>query len=167
MEEILSHEAVHAARTAFSEPKFEEHLAYLTSSSIFRRIFGPIFQSSKESLIFVVLLGLTIFFQMLAFIDSFFFPLFAFCSISSFIYAIWGLKRLLQRRWTLLRAEKKLKIILKDNKKARYVLLRLTDQEIQKFSKWKAEKIYLYIASNVKKSVRFQQLHHSYFFNAK
>ncbi len=163
IEEILSHEAVHAARAAFSEPKFEEHLAYLTSSSIFRRILGPIFQSPKESLIFVVLLGLTLFFQTLAFIDSFFFPLFSFCSISCFIYAIWGLKRLFWRRWVLLRAKKKLKIILKDSKKAQYVLLRLTDKEIQNFSRWKTEKIYLYFVANVKKSVRFQQLYCSYF----
>ena len=53
--EILKHEVVHIARSAFKEPIYEEFLAYATSQSKWRRFFGPIFRSSKESLLFVVL----------------------------------------------------------------------------------------------------------------
>ncbi|MEI8301541.1 MAG: hypothetical protein WCG10_08055, partial [Chlamydiota bacterium] len=53
--ELLKHETVHIARSAFKEPIYEEFLAYATSKSKWRRFFGPIFRSTKESLFFVVL----------------------------------------------------------------------------------------------------------------
>jgi len=53
--ELLKHEAVHIARSAFKEPIYEEFLAYATSKSKWRCFFGPIFRSTKESLLFVVL----------------------------------------------------------------------------------------------------------------
>lgn len=53
--EILAHESIHALRAAFNEPKFEEILAYRTSSSAFRRLFGPLFTSTKESGLFLLL----------------------------------------------------------------------------------------------------------------
>ncbi|NGX38613.1 MAG: hypothetical protein K1000chlam2_01788, partial [Chlamydiae bacterium] len=48
-EEVLAHEAVHAARMQFDEPYFEEIFAYKTSPRSWRRFFGPLFQSSWES----------------------------------------------------------------------------------------------------------------------
>lgn len=52
--EFLAHEAVHAARCQFEEPQFEEVLAYQTSKSCFRKFWGPLFQSSKESTLFMI-----------------------------------------------------------------------------------------------------------------
>lgn len=49
-EELIAHEVVHAARSAFEEPLFEEVLAYQTASSSFRKYMGPLFRSSKEVL---------------------------------------------------------------------------------------------------------------------
>lgn len=54
--EIVSHEMAHIGRMVFEEPKFEEILAYQTSSSFFRRFLGPIVRSSRESSIFLFVL---------------------------------------------------------------------------------------------------------------
>jgi hypothetical protein len=59
--EVLAHEFVHVARTAFEEPEFEELLAYQTSRSWFRRKLGPAFQKPWESLAFVLSLGIASF----------------------------------------------------------------------------------------------------------
>ncbi|NGX62079.1 MAG: hypothetical protein K940chlam9_01572 [Chlamydiae bacterium] len=53
-EELLAHETVHLIRQAFEEPVFEEILAYQTSSSPFRRYFGPFFRNPKESRLFLL-----------------------------------------------------------------------------------------------------------------
>ena len=52
-EEMIRHEAIHEMRQGFKEKIFEEFLAYNTSKSFFRRIFGPIFFSTQETLVFV------------------------------------------------------------------------------------------------------------------
>ena len=59
-EEFLSHEAVHAARMVFDEPQFEEILAYQTSKNRFRKFWGPLFRSPKESLLFMSVLALSL-----------------------------------------------------------------------------------------------------------
>lgn len=56
--EILAHEALHVARMAFEEPKYEEILAYKSSLSPFRRKWGALFRTPKEMLLFIVLLAL-------------------------------------------------------------------------------------------------------------
>ncbi|MEN9343975.1 MAG: hypothetical protein RLZZ453_762 [Chlamydiota bacterium] len=53
IEEIISHELVHVVRAEYNEPLFEEILAFSTSNSRFRRFFGPLFSSPKESLFFL------------------------------------------------------------------------------------------------------------------
>lgn len=57
-EEVLAHEAVHAVRMGFESPKFEEIFAYKTSPSFFRKWLGPIFQTSWESILFLLLLAI-------------------------------------------------------------------------------------------------------------
>ncbi|NGX31922.1 MAG: hypothetical protein K940chlam8_01308 [Chlamydiae bacterium] len=52
--EIIAHEWIHIQRIHLNAPLFEEVIAYQTSSSFFRRFFGPIF-NPLESIVFVVL----------------------------------------------------------------------------------------------------------------
>jgi hypothetical protein len=58
--ELIAHELSHVGRMVYQEPHFEEFLAYQSSSSQWRRWLGPIVQSSKESLFFILLLGAVI-----------------------------------------------------------------------------------------------------------
>jgi hypothetical protein len=57
--EVLSHEAIHAARMRFEEPQFEEVLAYATAPRAWKRFFGPLFSRTWEPLVLMlgVLLG--------------------------------------------------------------------------------------------------------------
>lgn len=54
--ELLAHEMAHVGRMVFEEPAYEELLAYRTSPLMWRRTFGPLFQSSRETLFWVLLL---------------------------------------------------------------------------------------------------------------
>lgn len=47
-QDILRHEAIHAAREAFQEPQFEEFLAYTTSSVRWKQWLGPLFTRPWE-----------------------------------------------------------------------------------------------------------------------
>lgn len=52
--EILHHESIHAARTAFNEPAYEEFLAYATSHSKWKRLLGPLFTRLWEFPLFTL-----------------------------------------------------------------------------------------------------------------
>ena len=57
--ELIAHEMAHIGRMMFEEPEFEEIIAFQSSTNRFRRFFGPLFRSSKESMLFVIVLGLS------------------------------------------------------------------------------------------------------------
>ena len=52
VDELVGHELVHVSRMAYSEPLFEEMLAYETSSSPFRKAHGLFSDSPKRSTFF-------------------------------------------------------------------------------------------------------------------
>lgn len=120
-DEILAHEAVHAARSAFEEPRTEEFFAYLVSEKWWRRAFGPMIQRPWEVWPFLLGMG-----------TGLFFPL------GNFGAAAWvgmGFLRLIRLHRCLRRAGKSLMRVVKDGKKARAILLRLTDREIELLAK--------------------------------
>lgn len=153
-EEVLSHEAVHAARSQFSEPRFEEHFAYLTTKSPWRRFLGPFFRTSAESTLFLLLL----LFCTLA-------PLFGFPQL--FILSIgavaFGLIRLTLSQYIFKQCQKKLSALVKDPATALSVMLRLTDKEIDSFAKSSPDKISAYIAHEKKHCLRWKVLSAAYF----
>ena len=59
-EEILAHEAIHAARSGFNESVFEEFFAYMTAEKKWRRVLGPILRRPWEiwPLFLFMLLGI-------------------------------------------------------------------------------------------------------------
>ena len=124
--EILAHEAVHAARSAFPKDPWDEYFAFMTSDQAWRRSLGPIIRSPWEVWPFLIfcLLGS-------------FLPLF-FLGASFWICA--GFIRLIKAHLTLKRALKELnkKMTLQE---ARILLLRLTNDEIQELSIGKELKI--------------------------
>lgn len=71
LEEILSHELVHALRAHLDEPVFEEILAFQTSPSSLRRFFGPLFSRPLEATLFCTCLLLSWIGSMISlFLDS-------------------------------------------------------------------------------------------------
>lgn len=119
--EILAHEAVHAARSAFEEPESEEFFAYMVSEKWWRRAFGPIVRRPWEVWPFFI--------GIVAGIVS---------PWGNFIAALWtgaGFWRLMRLHGRMRCSGKKLMAALQDPKRARAVLVRLTDHEVELFAK--------------------------------
>lgn len=127
-EEILAHEAVHAARSGFDEDRCEEFFAYMTSEKRWRRILGPILQRPWEIWPF--------------FIFSIGGAVFPICYLGAAVWSGLGFCRLIGQHRRLNRAAGNLLAQIGDVGKARAVLFRLTDDEISRFSKGeKIEKV--------------------------
>lgn len=125
--EVLAHEAVHAARTAFNEPRFEEVFAYQTSMRGFSRWIGPLFKRSWESYLLISLV-----------------PLLATPLFSLPLLAIaFGSLRLAHAHWHLHLCTKKLTTLVKN---PQAILLRLTDREIFLFGRMSQEAILTYVS---------------------
>lgn len=165
LEEILSHEAAHAARIAFDEEKYEEIFAYLTSSSFLRRIIGPLFSSSSQVTFFLILLTGMVLFQIGSLFAhlwffSFGYLLFGFF-LGSYICMIFG--KLFWKRRVLKKAANNLFSIVKDKKTVRYILFRLTDEEIDQFASFSPARIVEYVQRSRKESLRWKMISLVYF----
>lgn len=143
--ELITHELSHVGRMLYHEPQFEEFFAYQSSSSPWGRRLGPIIQSSRESLIFIILLGLVILADFAALLSP-----------SHIHVNIWWLMilplgciafavtRLFYRHLLFNRSLHNLKKLY-SSEKARHLHYRLCDDEIRKFSKWDSSRIKNYI----------------------
>ncbi|NGX63010.1 MAG: hypothetical protein KR126chlam6_00415 [Candidatus Anoxychlamydiales bacterium] len=165
LDEILAHEAIHSIRIAFDEPKTEEIFAFMSATSFFRKIFGPIIRSEKEVFIFFALMGGYFVFQIFFILSSLTFlsyiaTFFAFLTLT---YLSLGLIRLFHIRRKLKKTFKKLFKIFGCKKKARTVLFRLTDEEIFKFSRFKKNEITKYFKISKDESLRLRLIHLAYF----
>lgn len=136
-EEALAHELVHFSRFSFSEPLFEEILAYKTSSSLWKSFFGPLFMRPWEATCFVVFSFLPPFFAFWkdsflggwVFLSACFFLLLRLCLLH-------GIFALARRKLCMLG-------ILKE--KTLPILLRLSDWETIKLAFCFTEKIRAYL----------------------
>jgi hypothetical protein len=119
-DEILAHEAVHAARCSFEESRSEEYFAYFTSNARWRRVLGPILQKPWEALLFLgaMVLGAVL---------GYYLPAAA--------LLVLGFGRLIRQHLRFRKASNTLSLELKDKKKVRAVLFRLTDREIDRLSR--------------------------------
>jgi len=148
--ELIAHELAHVGRMVYQEPDFEEILAYRSSDSKFRRFFGPLIQSSKESLFFIILLGL-VFLTDLALL-SVHTPLATTIAwwllILPFFFVILALLRLFKRQFQFNRCLKNLRKVYLKSRMAKHLIYRLTDKEICLFGKMKPTEISAYIQSH-------------------
>ena len=164
-DELLAHELAHVGRMAFQEPKYEEFFAYQTSTSSFRRWFGPILQSSIESIFFVLILFLIIV------IDFF---LISQNHYEAYMIALWikiipvgmiaiALIRLWYRHFILGKAEKNLEEVLRGKEKVSAVAYRLQDEEIHLFASMTPIEIEDYAVKRSKKELRWHCIRKIYF----
>lgn len=156
--ELTAHELAHVGRMQYQEPKYEEIFAYQSSSSRWRRFFGPIVQSSKESLFFILSLGLVILSDL------------ALMSLGEKMAPIaWGIKllpaalfllalgRLSLRQRTYRRCQERLEKIFPCDA-ARHLLYRLKDSEIERFSRMSSLQICQFIDKASENSFRWRFL---------
>ncbi|MBS0604832.1 MAG: hypothetical protein JSS60_07330 [Verrucomicrobia bacterium] len=161
-EEVLAHEMVHAMRLMFDERRFEEVLAYRTSSSRFRRYFGPLFSDSRDlkilfSLFLIpwILYGVEVLFD----IDIGGSAL----SLLPLLGFGWGLLRLFRTQRIFKRALRNVEEAMQTRGASLAVVLRLSDQEIELFAEIPPLEIRSYAANEKDKSVRWTQLYNAYF----
>lgn len=164
-DEILSHEAIHAARVAFDEPVHEEIFAYGSSNNFFRRQLGPLIRKPLEIMIFFLLVMITMSFQLLSLLsyDPIFVLLFKISLAGAGFYLTMGIFRLAKTNYRLKKTYKKLEKLLGKSSTARAVVFRLTDREIYKFSKMKVEEIKNYSLKQKEKELRWKVLWLAYF----
>jgi hypothetical protein len=134
-EEILAHEAVHAARCAFEEGRNEEFFAYMTSEKKWRRVLGPLLRSPWE--IWPFLVGVTggLFGELAAIYWEGAEVIYPLCFLGSAIWLSLGFYRLIRQHRILRRAAEHMRRSSVDERQVRAILLRLTDEEIERFSK--------------------------------
>lgn len=158
--EVLAHEAVHAARMQFDEPRFEEIFAYKTSPYFWRRLFGPLFEKPWEATLFITLVFVPLIFEILRLFwkDE---PLFAWAPLLPFAYFAFLLCRLLFLRTTLCLALRRLKGLLKNPTKKWAAAMRMRDRELFLFAYRSKESIESFLKKE--KSLRWQLLKETYF----
>ncbi len=157
-EEVLAHEAVHAARMQFDEPIFEEFFAYKTSPHSWRRIFGPIFQRPWEAYLFIILLLIPFGIEVARLFHPEISPFWAYVP---FIFFALLLVRLSLLHLTLAVALKRMKGYLKNPKKQWAAAICLTDREIFQFAFLPKKKLEKFLKKQ--HSLRWKLLHDSYF----
>lgn len=140
-EEVLNHELCHLGRMYFNEPKYEEILAYQTSS-FFRKLIGPLFESPLESLVLMLFLSCSFLGDLFFLSNSF---VYAFLKAIPLFYLSYLALRLTNRYLKFNRCKKKLKSIVKHPAYVLYVIYRMSDQEIEFFSKKTTNQIKKYI----------------------
>ena len=119
--EILAHESVHAARSAFPVDPWDEFFAYMTSEAVWRRVLGPIIRRPWEVWPFLI-------FCLLGAMDPVFF-------LGSALWMGLGFYRLIRSHRILHKASETLKKLGCVSGMARALCLRLTDSEIVNLSR--------------------------------
>jgi hypothetical protein len=164
-DELIAHELAHVGRMAFNEPKFEELFAYSTASSNFRSMFGPIIQSAKESLLFVLVLIGTLAADLSTLLTPYYdyFPLVAWFKVIPISLILFALLRLRGRHIQYTKCARNLTPLLKTDFKVQATLYRLNDKEIIEFSQMSTNEISKYIAKHRHDSLRWKIITQIYF----
>ena len=128
-DELLAHEASHAARVAFDEPIYEEIFAYLTSNAKWRQVLGAFFRRPFEVWALLGLFGGASVLQIAEILwpMPLWSPLFFWAGAGLCFF--WSM-RLLRARLRLQKASKRLLPLLREPSFLLPTLFRLTDAEV-------------------------------------
>lgn len=134
--ELMAHELAHVGRMLYQESQFEEILAYQTSASRWRRWFGPIMQSSRESLFFILLLGVVIMtdFALLSLHTGSAMTMAWWIKLVPVLFIMVLLARLFYRQHLFKKCLTHLKTLYPQSKLAHHLIYRLRDSEIKQFA---------------------------------
>lgn len=160
--ELLSHECAHIGRMTYQEPKYEEFFAYQSSHSKLRQWMGPFIQSSKESLLFVLLLSVVIFADLAYLATGHGMNWMHWLKLLPIIMILGGFFRLIMRHNTLKKCRINLETILSSHETG-HLMYRLTDHEIESFSRFSKAEIFNFIEKEKKRSFRWKFLNNVYF----
>ena len=157
--ELMAHELAHVGRMLYQEPQFEEIFAYQSSPSQWRRWLGPIVQSSKESLFFILLLGVVILtdFALLSVHNESAIMIAWWIKLIPLIFIALALGRLVRRYYLFKNCLRNLEILYQP-KTAKHLLYRLRDSEIKQFAQLSPSKIRDFMETAEQNSFRWRFL---------
>ena len=158
--EVLMHETVHAVRVMFSEPRFEEILAYYHSPKKWRGYLAPLFRTPGQALFFLSMVLISIGFQFgsLFFIEHHLLPIVQWVSLLPLLDLALRFSALIRDRRIFKKCLRKLSHIFSDSKRAFAIALRLKDSEIEEFAVEPIEKLLNRIEKKVPQSLRWRQI---------
>jgi len=151
---LLAHEMIHAARSAFHEPYFEEFLAYNTSENKYQRFLGSLVKSPVEVYLFLASIWLSSVAMGFGFFEGLLLPFLLIGAVT--LRSVFR-----QKKWK--KAHETLKDIVYSADTARFILFRMSDKEIKHFAKLSKEEILSFIQREKEKSLRWQIIHAAYF----
>jgi hypothetical protein len=160
--EVIAHEMAHAMRLMFEENRFEEILAFRSSTNRFRRYFGPLFTRSSETKGFILSMVCSWLFYWVELIFDIFIGG-EYLLWSPMLILGWGICRLVRSQKIFSKALNQLEKTIKKPGKALAVALRLSDTEIERFATSSPEEIFSFGAEEKKRSLRWKQLFAAYF----
>ena len=158
IQEILSHEFVHASRAGFKESPFEELFAYQTSTSFFRRTLGPFIQNEREGIffllstfLFLLVNTITIFFDLVL-------PVYwgAFLIFLPFLFLSLITFRGLKVHRSYQNCLKNLVKLSGNHSTANKIIFRLTAEEIKQFTKQNTLEISQFIKDSISAELRWK-----------
>lgn len=153
-EEIVAHELVHIVRSGWNEARFEECLAYQTSKSPFRRFWGPLFRTPRESLCTLLLLLLVNGALLVGIAVGIAYTLF-------FAWVGIGVVRLVYTQARFRQAQKKLLFFI-EKERVLALMLRMRDREIAYVACHNRDEILSYLREQKKCSLRWQHIFFAY-----
>lgn len=158
--ELIAHELAHVGRMLYQEPQFEEILAFQSSSSRWRRWIGPIVQSSKESLFFILILGVVILtdFALLSLNTASAISLIWWTKLIPLLLIIFALGRLMYRHRLFKNCLQNLEKLYSQSQIAKHLLYRLRDSEIKQFAYLSPPQIRQYMDTAEQTSFRWRFL---------
>jgi hypothetical protein len=164
-DELLRHELVHVGRMKFEEPRFEEMFAYASSTSAFRRWFGPLVQASWEAVVFLMILAAIFIFDIFLMIfghgDAW--ELSWLLKLVPLALVVMALVRLGFRHRSYSRCLSRLEACLDCGRKARAVAYRLSDKEIAAFGSFTNEQVRAYAHLQAREELRWRVISLAYF----
>jgi len=157
---LLAHEAVHVARMAYEEPKFEEFLAYRLSPNLFQRVAGPLVQSSRESGLFFLLIVLLLVLDVASLSFGVFVTPLVWLHAAPVIMVMMALARLWVRHGQLNTLINTLRTV---SAYPEAIACRMTDREIIDWGKMSSQEIVTHAKKLSESSLRWRVIYKAYF----
>lgn len=161
-EELVAHELCHVGRMMFHERKFEEILAYQTSSAGWQRYFGPIIGSAHEAMMFMSFLILILLADLfIVFTESpALYTALWWLKLVPVAMVAYGLVRLWRKHRTYHSCLEMLQPVVKSPAAVAY---RLTDEEIHLFARSAPKAIQAYAERRSEQELRWRVIRGAYF----
>ena len=158
-DELLAHELCHAVRGCLEDETYEEHFAYMTSGSVFRRWTGNCFRREWDAIVFLIPVVLLLVVQFIVYAGVLNLPLWPFW-ILAFAYPAFLVARNIPERRTFFTAREKLMYC--GFAKPDAALFRMTTDEIRALARTPDGQLEDYFRDRSAAELRWQILVHRF-----